>query len=228
MYDDGSLDPLVKFVLGVIAAVVAAKMLWRWLTQDVAQWVTADAWGWITGHLWWSSLIIATLLLFVLAARRSAPGDFEVYYGGNDVAEDEETALTYSLGQLAAMSSAGFEQACADLLARDGFIRPRRIGGAGDLGADVIAWTGTGDKIVVQCKQYSRPVGSKEAQTFNGTARPEHGASLALMVGLNGFTKIATEFAARHDITLIDRAALESWAQGEHLYAVIGEDRSAA
>lgn len=229
MYEEGSLDPLVKFVLGVVAAVVAAKMLWRWITVDVAQWITVDVWGWIIGHPWWSSLIATGLFLLILAAGKLAPGDLEVYYGdGDDDAEDEATAFTYSLQQLAAMSPTGFEQACADLLARDGFVRPRRTGGAGDLGADVVAWDETGDKIVVQCKQYARPVGSKEVQTFNGTAQPEHGASLALMVGLNGFTKTAAQFAARHDITLVDRAALQSWAQGDHLYSVIHEDRSAA
>ncbi len=53
----GSLYLLVKFVLGVVAAVVAAKMLWRWLTEDVAKWITVDVWDGIIGHPWWSSLI---------------------------------------------------------------------------------------------------------------------------------------------------------------------------
>ncbi|WDV57063.1 restriction endonuclease [Streptomyces coeruleorubidus] len=54
-----------------------------------------------------------------------------------------------------------------------------------------------------------RPVGSKEVQTFNGTARPEHGADLALIIGLNGSTQPAIDFAQRHNLTLI---AASRWA----------------
>ncbi|MFJ1652629.1 restriction endonuclease [Streptomyces sp. NPDC088337] len=130
--------------------------------------------------------------------------------------------------QLTAMSANGFEQACADLLARDGFVRARRVGGSGDLGADVVAWDVDGRKIVAQCKQYTAPVGSGAVQKCNGTARPEHGADVAVIVALNGFTKPATEFAERHDIALIGRPELKRWAHGEHLYAVVDEQHSPA
>ncbi|WP_318036758.1 restriction endonuclease [Streptomyces chengmaiensis] len=72
------------------------------------------------------------------------------------------------------------------------------------------------------------PVGSGALQKFNGTARPEHGADVAVIVALNGFTKPATEFAERHDIVLIGRPELKRWAHGEHLYAVVGEQHSPA
>ncbi|MFF3547461.1 restriction endonuclease [Streptomyces platensis] len=230
MYDDGSFEGWLKFGLGGLFALAAAKMFWHWLTQDVWHWLTVDVWGWITEHPWWSALIAAPVTLFVLVflVGLFLPDEADRVYGGAEAEQEEPLGLTYSLDQLAAMSPAGFEQACADLLARDGFLRARRVGGAGDLGADVVAWDAPGNKIVLQCKQYARPVGSTEIQTFNGTARPEHGADTAVIVGLNGFTTPASHFAARHDITLIGREDLESWAQGEHLYLVIAEERSAA
>ncbi|TQF07092.1 restriction endonuclease [Kitasatospora acidiphila] len=130
--------------------------------------------------------------------------------------------------QLAAMTPTGFEQACADLLVRDGFHPVRRSGGAGDLGADVIAWDSYGRKIVVQCKRYKKPVGNEEVQRFNGTARPEHGADVPIMVGLNGFTVPAQKFAARHNITLVDQDALQDWAHGKDLHDIISDDLTAA
>ncbi|MGW1997611.1 hypothetical protein [Embleya sp. NPDC001921] len=41
------------------------------------------------------------------------------------------------------------------------------------------------------------------------------------MVGLNGFTAPAAEFAADHGIHLVGRAELGEWAHGTHLYALI-------
>ncbi|MFF4520516.1 restriction endonuclease [Streptomyces bluensis] len=93
-------------------------------------------------------------------------------------------------------------------------------------GADVAAWDEDGRKIVAHCKQYTAPVGSGAVQKFNGTARPEHGADVAAIVALNGFTKPATEFAERHDIALIGRPELKRRAHGEHLYAVVDGQHS--
>lgn len=195
--------------------VAVLKMAW--------QWVTGTLWPWCAGHPWWTALIVSPVAVVLLLAVGLLldMGDYEV--GESDVLDDESSpcALTFSLGQLATVSPTGFEHACRELLIRDGFTSVRCIGGAGDLGVDVIAWDQAGRKIVMQCKQYARPVGSREVQTFNGTARPEHRGDVVTMVGLNGFTAPAADFSARHDITLVDRSALERWAAGEHLYHVI-------
>ncbi|MCX5215728.1 restriction endonuclease [Kitasatospora sp. NBC_00240] len=213
---------MLKIAVGCAVVWVAGTMLWRWLSGDAWHWVTHDVWGWITDHPWWSALIavpVAVLLIVVLIGLFSSDGD---YQDSDDEPWEDAQALTYSLAQLAAMSPTGFEQACTELLIRDGFTRARRVGGAGDLGADVTAWDSEGRKVVLQCKQYSRPVGSKDIQTFNGTARPEHGADVATIVGLNGFTAPGSDLADRHDICLVDRGALARWAGGDHLYSVIG------
>jgi restriction system protein len=57
-----------------------------------------------------------------------------------------------------------------------------------------------------QCKRYAkhRTVGSRDIQTFNGTARAEHNADAPVFVASCVFTKPARAFAARHQLTLID------------------------
>ncbi|MFD7323920.1 restriction endonuclease [Streptomyces sp. NPDC059875] len=225
MFDeDGSLDPLLKFLLYTVLFLAAAKMLWEWLTGTVIDWITVDLWGAVAAHPWWTALIVlgavATLIfigwlvgtLLDLLTPASAVHVEQPY---------EPTLLTYKMRQLEAMSPTGFEHACAELLARDGFIAPRRVGGAGDLGADVITTDPDGLTVVVQCKQLSRPVASPAVQQFNGTARPEHGAHHAVIIGLNGFTKPARDFAAKHNLIALGREDLKRWAHGTHLYDII-------
>ncbi|MFE5325501.1 restriction endonuclease [Embleya sp. NPDC056575] len=67
----------------------------------------------------------------------------------------------------------------------------------------------------------AKPVSAGHVHAFNGTAGPEHGADVAIMVGLNGFTAPAAEFAADHGIHLVGRAELGDWAHGAHLYDLI-------
>lgn len=124
--------------------------------------------------------------------------------------------------QLAAMSATGFEQACADLLSRDGFRGARRVGGAGDLGVDVTARDGEDRLLILQCKQYQNTVGSGHVQKFNGTARLHHGADVPIMIALNGFTQPAIDFAQHHQLILMGRPELKKWAHGQHLYDVLG------
>ncbi|MFI1415643.1 restriction endonuclease [Streptomyces sp. NPDC020707] len=128
--------------------------------------------------------------------------------------------------QLSAMSASGFEHACADLLARDGFRRPRRVGGAGDLGVDVTAHDDEDRLLILQCKQYQNPVASGHVQKLNGTARPHHGADLPIMIALNGFTQPAVDSAQHHQPILMDRPELKKRAYEWHLYDVLGIQRA--
>ncbi|MFF1713570.1 restriction endonuclease [Streptomyces sp. NPDC058268] len=246
MFDeDGSLDPVLKGILWLILGIAIAKVAWTWLKEDawhwarddVGGWFRDDVWGWLMGHPWWFALIILgtlVLLCFVVFSDRGgyvayndAPDGSANESSGSDPGSPAPKVLTFRMKQLAAMSADGFEQACADLLARDGFLRARRVGGSGDLGADVVAWDDD-DKIVLQCKQYSGTVGSEAVQRFNGTAVPEHHAKVAVIVALNGFTRPATDFARRHGIVLVGRPELKRWAHGEHLYAAVEEEHSPA
>lgn len=231
MFDeDGSLDPLLKFLLTTVLVLAVAKTLWEWLTEDVSRWITVDLWGLITDHPWWTGFIVvgALVTLILLGKLLSVLfGDDAYTYVGDD---DSDTfaapvapdLLTYKMKQLSSMSPSGFEQACADLLARDGFRRTLRVGGAGDLGVDVTARDDEDRLLIVQCKQYQNPVGSGHVQQFNGTARLHHGADLPIMIGLNGFTRPATDFAQHHRLILMGRPELKRWAHGQHLYDVLG------
>ncbi|MFD8162677.1 restriction endonuclease [Streptomyces malaysiensis] len=228
--EDGSLDPVLKFLLYTVLTLTAAKMLWEWLTEDVSRWITVDLWGLIADHPWWTGLIVASGLFVLLLLGRllSFLLDAGIYVGPEETFVDpsddsaDPDVLTFKVKQLSAMSATGFEQACADLLVRDGFRGPRRVGGAGDLGVDVTARDDEDRLLVLQCKQYQNPVGSGHVQKFNGTARLHHGADLPIMIALNSFTQPAVDFARHHQLILMGRPELKRWAHGQHLYEVLG------
>ncbi|MEV6071874.1 restriction endonuclease [Nocardia sp. NPDC052001] len=107
-----------------------------------------------------------------------------------------------------------FEEALAALCRRDGCVDVRVVGGAGDLGADVLARAPDGRRIVLQAKRYrnDRSVGSQDVQRFGGTARTIHGADVAAVVTTaQGFTPHARAYAAKADIHLMAAKALAAW-----------------
>ncbi|MFC9331332.1 restriction endonuclease [Kitasatospora sp. NPDC057015] len=236
MREDGTFDPLLKFIAGALVAVAVAKMFWQWLSTTFWHWLSADVWDWIAGHPWWSALIASPVVLAaVLLVRLFAPRGYAHYDDFNDDfddGEEEPAGPVYRMRHLDAMHPTDFEKACAAMLARDGFTRVEHSGGPRDLGADVIAWDHHGRKVVVQVKHYARPVGSRDVQTFNGTARPVHHADMPVMVGLNGFTADARALGDDQDLALVGRRTLKRWAHGTHLYdamdAELDENRTAA
>ncbi|MFJ4776617.1 restriction endonuclease [Streptomyces sp. NPDC088762] len=109
----------------------------------------------------------------------------------------------------------GFEHTVAALCARDGCPQVEVVGGAGDLGADVIATTAEGLRVVIQCKHYGEGnrVGSQDLQRFGGTCFAVHEADVAVVVTTSAFTAPAVEYAAACGITCIDGDALEAWTE---------------
>ncbi len=105
-----------------------------------------------------------------------------------------------------------FEHWCAGMSRRSGLRSVRVVGGSGDRGADIIARTGDGRKVVVQCKRWTRPVGDPHIQMFNGTVWDIHGADIAVLITTSWPTKPARELAGQLGITLLDRDALAAWA----------------
>ncbi|MEU8550562.1 restriction endonuclease [Streptomyces roseoverticillatus] len=130
------------------------------------------------------------------------------------------------LDQIIRLSPMQFERTIAHLACRDGLTVTREHGGAGDLGADVIAVLANGRTVVFQCKHIStgrRAVGSGVIQNLNGTAQDIHGADISVAVTNGGFSKDARALAARLGIHLIDEQRLQRWATwGEPLTAVLG------
>ncbi|RZD81591.1 restriction endonuclease [Streptomyces albidoflavus] len=116
----------------------------------------------------------------------------------------------------AALDPDTFEEAVAALCRRDGCADAETVGGAGDLGADVLATAPDGRRVVIQCKRYGpeNKVGSQDLQRFGGTCWSVHGAQLAVLVTTSEFTVPAEEYAESCGIRCVDGTELTAWAEG--------------
>ncbi|MFF4581983.1 restriction endonuclease [Streptomyces sp. NPDC001389] len=115
----------------------------------------------------------------------------------------------------AAVDADGFEHTVAALCARDGCTPVEVVGGAGDLGADVLATTADGRRVVLQCKHYAEDhrVGSQDLQRFGGTCFAVHEADVAVIVTTSSFTAPAAEYADTCGIVRVDGEALAAWTE---------------
>ncbi|MFF8897050.1 restriction endonuclease [Streptomyces lydicus] len=114
------------------------------------------------------------------------------------------------------MDAHAFEEAVAGLCERDGCAEVQVVGGANDLGADVVAVAPDGRSLVIQCKRYcaDNKVGSQDLQRFGGTCFTVHGADVAAVVTTSAFTEPAREYADRCGILCFDHDDLVGWASG--------------
>jgi restriction system protein len=115
-----------------------------------------------------------------------------------------------------ALTPEEFEEAIAALCERDGCSGVEVVGGAGDLGADVLAATPDGRRVVIQCKQYGEThrVGSQDLQRFGGTCFTVHEADVAVLVSTSDFTAPALEYAEQCGIVCVDGEMLGAWTDG--------------
>lgn len=113
-----------------------------------------------------------------------------------------------------ALSPAEFEREVAELCRKDGCTRVQTTGGAGDLGADVIAYAPDGRKLVIQCKQYRGKVASPDLQKFAGTVFQIHRADVALLVTTGTLTAPAASLAKAAGIDIVHADLLNRWASG--------------
>ncbi|MER7193086.1 restriction endonuclease [Streptomyces flaveolus] len=115
-----------------------------------------------------------------------------------------------------ALSPDEFERAIADLCIRDGCAEVEVVGGAGDLGADVLAVAPDGRRLVIQCKRYceDNKVGSEELQRFGGTCFTVHEADVAILVTSSDFTAPAVDYAEQCGIVCVDQDRLRAWSEG--------------
>jgi len=113
-----------------------------------------------------------------------------------------------------ALTPTQFEEALAALCLRDGCTEVSVVGGAGDLGADVIATTPAGQRLVIQAKRYatSKKVTSQTVQIVNGTYRDQHRGNVAAIVTTSTYTAAARSYAEKVDIHLVDASGLMAWA----------------
>ncbi len=131
---------------------------------------------------------------FVETARRPIP-----------VAQRRESSLI-TINHLLAMTPTEFEEFCVKALQGIGYTDVRRVGGAGDLTADIFGVDNMGRSTVVQCKRY-RPgtkVGSPALQMFIGMKSVHHQAERGIYMTTADYSVPAVRLAKQHDIVLID------------------------
>lgn len=129
---------------------------------------------------------------------------------------EEATVVLDAPDDYAELDPDGFEHAIADLCVRDDCREVEVVGGARDLGADVLAVTPDGLRVVIQCKRYGEDnkVGSQDLQRFGGTCFTVHEADVAALVTTSDFTAPALEYAQQCDIVCVNGEDLRAWLDG--------------
>ncbi|MFE5664319.1 restriction endonuclease [Streptomyces niveus] len=168
--------------------------------------------NWLLAH-WWILVVIGALAVL-------AGGGW--FYQTRQAARWEAVrvrGLRYGIDQLDALHHTQFEDAVRELMRRDGCPNAVRVGGGGDLGADVKATDPYGRRWVIQCKHRraglaGSAVGTPDLQVLNGTARQIHGADVAVIVTNGRVTAPAVAFAKQQRLHVVDRHTLAAWASG--------------
>ncbi|MER5295947.1 restriction endonuclease [Streptomyces pharetrae] len=168
--------------------------------------------NWLLAH-WWILAVVGALAVLAGCGRlhhRRQEARWEAV---------RAQSLRYGLSQLDALHHARFEDAVRDLMRRDGCQDATRVGGGGDLGADVKATDPYGRRWVIQCKHRRNglagsAVGTPDLQVLNGTARQVHGADVAVIVTNGRVTAPAVTFAKQQRLHVVDRHTLGVWASG--------------
>lgn len=106
------------------------------------------------------------------------------------------------------LSPQQYEQFCGTLLERSGW-QVQYTKCTGDQGADIIAHKG-GEKVVIQCKQWSSSVGVQAVQEVHA-ACTYYKADKAVVVSTADYTSGAKELAKRANISLVGHEELSNY-----------------
>ncbi len=111
------------------------------------------------------------------------------------------------------MEGHDFEQFCAELLRKKGFLEVEVTKGSGDYGVDILAEK-DGVTYAIQCKCYTTPVGVKAVQEAYA-GRDYYDRMVGAVLTNQYFTTPAVEAAKKLKILLWDRGYLESMIEEE-------------
>lgn len=111
-----------------------------------------------------------------------------------------------SLGDMLTMTPQEFEEFTGEALSAMGYTNVNRVGGSGDLAADLTATDPQGRSAIVQCKRYTpgSKVGSPALQQFIGMKSVHHQADRGIFVTTADYSQQAIDLAKQHQIVLID------------------------
>lgn len=165
--------------------------------------------------------IVAIIILMIVAKSGKADGLVAIVFGIFFIFLFSWLALWYLRRRKrarirAALLAAGtanplqltpvqYEQFCAALLSNNGQ-NTKATKKTGDFGADIIAEK-SGQKLVIQCKQWSISVGVKAVQEAHG-ALSYYGGNQAIVVTTTGYTKAAINLAKSADVRLLSHTDL--------------------
>lgn len=102
-----------------------------------------------------------------------------------------------------------FENFCASLLQRNGYVNVRVTQASGDFGADIVSFDRNGNKWVFQCKRYQSNLGNTPIQEVVA-AKLHYGARYAGVMTNSHFSTAARQLARENGVALIEREQLFS------------------
>jgi len=155
-------------------------------------------------------LLIATSIWWIIAKTIIMPNSRSPRLDRLAMPSRPQIARAPELGDVLVLTPGQFEDLTLNLLVAMGFKDAHRMGGSGDLGADVVCHDPRGRSTVVQCKRYgpSSSIGTPMIQTFIGMISVHHRADRRIFVTTVGFSQQAVDLARQHGIALIDGGAL--------------------
>lgn len=127
--------------------------------------------------------------------------DGQYYVERKDISKPNENAIDIST-----LSGTDFEILVQNLLKKEGYENVIRIGGAGDLGVDIIASKHQQDKLlhyIFQCKRWASNVGSDPIQRLYAE-RMRRGLDYAVCVTTSGYTKDGKKVAFDLEVEIVD------------------------
>ncbi|MER5424724.1 restriction endonuclease [Streptosporangium roseum] len=157
-------------------------------------------WPWLLGL---TALLAAGAVGVIVVRRRMITAD-----------RDRWIAVHGRLGQIDRMTGPEFEHLVAELMRRDGFSDVRRVGGGGDLGIDVTGVAPSGRLFAVQCKRWSRSVGSPAVRNVVGAVANTYRGHQGVVVASCRFTPPAWAEGTSGGLVMIDRDRLAEWLTG--------------
>lgn len=127
--------------------------------------------------------------------------DGQYYVERKDICKLNEDAVDVST-----LSGTDFEILVQSLLKKEGYENVIKMGGAGDLGVDIIASKYQQDRLlhyIFQCKRWASNVGSDPIQRLYAE-RMRRGVDYAVCVTTSGYTKDGKKVAVDLDVEIVD------------------------